>query len=91
MKAIFEDYKTREQLLQGVDNFINNLLELASDATVHEKSGLNGNIDTDDLLNVVEKFAGKGYIVSQKLKQDFELDEDDREYLQGLINEKRAS
>ena len=91
MKAKFEDYKTKEQLLLGVDNLICRVLELASDAIMHEKNGHDGNIDRDDLINIFEDFAGKGYILNMKLDNGFEIDEDDREYLQGLINEKQAS
>lgn len=91
MKADFEQYETKESLMQGVKELIYRLLDMASDATMHEKEGLDGKIDRDDLLNELEDFAGKDYIIHEKLRNNFTLDEDDVMYLQGLINEKQAS
>lgn len=91
MKADFEKIETKESLIQDVKELIYRLLDMASDATMNERKGLDGKIDRDDLLNELEDFAGREYIISVKLRHNFTLDEDDVRYLQGLINEKRAS
>lgn len=44
-----------------------------------------GNLDADTLMDILDEFAGKDYVLLIKLKNDVDLSSDDKDYILHLI------
>ena len=73
-----------ETLVEKVDNLIYRVL-----GEIKEEDGKQ-EIDVELLLEHLEDFAGRDYIVWTKLSHDYPLSQEDKDYLKEILN-KRAS
>lgn len=63
-------------LMIGVETLIRRILCNTDDK---------GNLDADTLMDILDEFAGKDYVLLIKLKNDVDLSSDDKDYILHLI------
>lgn len=76
---------------QDLENLVSNVDKLVYDILSNIKDGDNGQeIDAECLLELLENFGGRDYIVHMKLENDFPLSQEDKDYLKEILNKRMS-